>query len=321
MGAKTAIPYVDATWNPVSGCTKISPGCQHCFAERETLRWKRGPFDTIHIHESRLGEPGTWRKSKKILLPSMGDLYHPLVPTYYRDQVFDVMAAEERHTFFLLTKRPGLMVHHVEQRQMSKRDTGFPKEVWPQNVWPGVSVESQDWACRIDALANLRGIAPVLWVSYEPALGAVDFSPYLYCESCGGEGGYRISIEPDEDAEWTPCPDCDGKGRFVDLIVASGESGPEARPSHPDWFRKTRDDCVKARVPFFFKGWGGWGPWEPFAGGDLGGDMRRGIVDQVNGDGREHDGHFRRGDCYMRRVGHRAAGALLDGREWRELPI
>jgi len=196
----------------------------------------------------------------------MGDLYHPLVPPEYRDQVFAVMAAEERHTFFLLTKRPGLMVHQMAQA------------VWPQNVWPGVSVESQEWAWRIDVLAELRGIAPVLWVSYEPALGAVDFSPWLY-------------------------------GQLIDLIVASGESGPKARPSHPSWFRKTRDDCVKAEVPFFFKGWGEWQLGTPMVGPPI----------WLSPDGSIQDRPVAQGSARMIRVGRRA-GALLEGREWREMP-
>jgi len=296
MGATTGIPYVDATWNPVSGCTKISPGCQHCYAERETLRWKRGPFDTVHIHESRLGEPAKWPKGKKVLTPSMGDLYHPLVPPEYRDQVFAVMAAEERHTFFLLTKRPGLMVHDAALRQ------------WPKNVWPGVSVENQEWAWRIEVLAELRGIAPVLWVSLEPLLGPVNLGPWL--QSNEGVPGHCFSIDGDR---WHPLGGCAGastncSGRccnqpVLSLVILGGESGPRARPMHPAWPRSVRDQCRAAGVPFFFKQWGEWVPsyFAAFPGEPMRAE-------------RFEDG------VRVFRTGRKRAGALLDGREWTEMP-
>ncbi|KKL93253.1 hypothetical protein LCGC14_1876510, partial [marine sediment metagenome] len=253
-------------------------------------------FDTIHIHESRLSEPGKWRESKKVLTPSMGDLYHPLVPEYYRDQVFDVMAANERHTFYLLTKRPGLMISHVAQRRRSKRDTGSPREVWPQNVWPGVSVENQDWDMRIDALAKLRKVAPVLWVSYEPALGPVDFSPWLY-----------------------------GDDRLIDLIVAGGETGSGARPSHPDWFRKTRDDCADAGVRFFFKGWGEWSPnggASHFPGMNTGVPGVVTVAPKISKQERQQARAWAAIDMCenLYRAGRNATGAMLDGREHREMP-
>ena len=166
-----------------------------------------------------------------------------------------------------------------------------------------------------DVLARVP--AKVRFLSAEPLLGPLDLTPWLKPEG--------VTVHSN--------PGLETRGALAELaakayqkvyglqwVIVGGESGPGARPMHPDWVRSIRDQCLAAGVPFFLKQWGEWSPWEPFPGGDLGGDMRRGIVEQVHGDGRPIDGHFRRGDCYMRKVGKKAAGALLDGREWREMP-
>lgn len=184
---------------------------------------------------------------------------------------------------------------------------------WPySNVWLGVSVEDQATADhRIPLL--LKAPAAVRWISAEPLLGPLNFRWSPYPHEAAGET-YREYLERN--------------GRYgefealhkLDWVVVGGESGPGARPMHPDWARSLRDQCVRAGVPFLFKQWGEWAPHEAKPGGDMGGDMRRGDVKFLQGDGREPDGHFRRGDAAVERVGKRNAGRLLDGVTWDAYP-
>ncbi len=216
---KTGIEWTDATWNPVTGCTKVSPGCAHCYAEAITLRFKRGgPFlpgkATIQRHPERLNDPGRWRTPKKVFVNSMSDLFHEEVPFEFVKQVFDSMKRYDWHTYQVLTKRPERMLEYVNWTD---------REEWPDSVWVGVSVENQYWAeHRIPLLKRVP--AKVHFLSVEPLLKPVNLKPYL------------------DDIEW---------------VIVGGESGPRARPIDPDWVRQVRDDCLEARVPFFFKQWGG----------------------------------------------------------------
>ncbi|MDO8691058.1 MAG: phage Gp37/Gp68 family protein [Dehalococcoidia bacterium] len=216
MADRSAIEWTDATWNPVTGCTKISPACAHCYAEAITLRFGgSGPFlpgrGVISLHPERLSIPVKWRAPRRIFVNSMGDLFHEDVPLKFIERVFEVMASASRHTFQILTKR------HLRLRELS------PFLDWPPNVWIGVSVENQYWAeRRIPAL--LRVPARIRFLSVEPLLKPVDLSPYL------------VGLQ------W---------------VIVGGESGPKARPMHPDWVSSVRQDCEKAGIPFFFKQWGG----------------------------------------------------------------
>ena len=145
MPDKSAIEWTDATWNPVTGCTKVSPGCAHCYAETITLRFKRGgPFlpgkTTIRLHPERLDAPGKWRTPRRVFVNSMSDLFHEEVPFDYARQVFHKMATYDNHIYQVLTKRPERMLEFVEW--------DANRSNWPDNVWAGTPVENQYWADR-----------------------------------------------------------------------------------------------------------------------------------------------------------------------------
>ena len=205
------------TWNPVTGCTKISEGCEHCYAERmaKRLRGRCGyPADNpfrVTLHPERLGIPLHWKKARTVFVCSMSDLFHQDVPLTYNDHVFNRMARCPQHRFLVLTKRPEPMREYL---------LGYrPSEPLP-NVGLGVTVESQDHEDRIAHL--LACPAAMRFVSVEPMLG-----------------GMAIGM------------------LGIDWVIGGGESGPGARPMDPRWARDLRDQCVAAGVPFFFKQWGG----------------------------------------------------------------
>ena len=184
MAAKSEIEWTDATWNPVTGCTKVSPGCAHCYAEAITLRFRRGgPFlpgkTTIKLHPDRLNLPMSWKAPRRIFVNSMSDLFHDEVPLYFICQVFEVMAQANRHTFQILTKRHERLQAIANQLK------------WPPNVWIGVSVENQYWADRrIPPLLTVP--AAVRFLSVEPLLKPMTLRPYLkdlQWVIVGGESG------------------------------------------------------------------------------------------------------------------------------------
>ena len=186
MADKSRIEWTDATWNPVTGCTKVSPGCAHCYAEAVTLRFKRGgPFlpgkTTIRLHDDRLADPGRWRRPRRVFVNSMSDLFHEQVPFGFVDEVFDRMVQHDRHVYQVLTKRAARMVEYSRRRP------------WPGHVWAGVSVENQIWADRrIPLLTAVPAF--VRFLSVEPLLKAVDLQPYLdgvQWVIVGGESGPR----------------------------------------------------------------------------------------------------------------------------------
>jgi protein gp37 len=215
MGQKSAIEWTEATWNPLTGCDKISPGCANCYAERMSLRlrlmgqpnYKNGFDLTLHPHALEL--PLKWKKPQRIFVNSMSDLFHKDVPADFIQQVFATMRQASWHRFQILTKRSDRLA-----------ELG-PTIDWPANVWMGVSVESAEYAFRID---HLRGVgAAVRFLSVEPLLGPI---PHLDLQ--------RI--------HW---------------VIVGGESGPGARPMREEWVREIRDQCRRAGLPFFFKQWGG----------------------------------------------------------------
>ena len=218
MADKTGIEWTDATWNPVTGCTKVSPGCAHCYAEAITLRFKRGgPFlpgkTTIRLHPDRLNQPKLWKEPRRIFVNSMSDLFHEEVAFEFIDKVFEVMESFTRHTYQVLTKRAERMLEYAESRR--------GRRTWPCNIWMGVSVENQYWADkRIPLLRKVP--AAVRFLSCEPLLKQV-----------------RLEL--------------DG----IQWVIVGGESGPKARPMDEHWARDIRDQCMVANVPFFFKQWGG----------------------------------------------------------------
>ena len=184
MSDKSAIEWTDATWNPVTGCTKVSPGCAHCYAEAITLRFKRGgPFlpgkTEVKIHHDRLKLPLSWKTPRRIFVNSMSDLFHEEVPLDFIGEVFEVMARADRHIFQILTKRHDRLLEVFEH---------LP---WPPNVWMGVSVENQYWAER--RIPNLIQVpAEVRFLSVEPLLKQLTLGPFLQDIEwviVGGESG------------------------------------------------------------------------------------------------------------------------------------
>lgn len=252
---KSGIVWTDQTWSPVTGCTKVSDGCKHCYAEREVNgRWSKNPksvffgrkFTDVQTHAAKLEEPLRWKKGRKIFVCPRGDLFHEAVPDAFFPEVFAVMAMAKQHTFQVLTKRAQRMQEVLSDHIFYEAVLGEVKKHakflefsdidWPlPNVWIGVTAENQQAADeRIPLL--LQTPAAVRWVSVEPMLEAVDMRA-----SCW--------------KSWTP-----NRSTHIDWVVAGGESGPNARPMHPDWVRGLRDQCAEAGVPFLFKQWGEWIP-------------------------------------------------------------
>lgn len=313
MGDKTGIEWTDATWNPVTGCDKVSPGCDHCYAETFAERWRgtRGHyFETgfdVQPRPDKLALPLRWTKPRKVFVNSMSDLFHDRVPDEYIARVFAVMALAEQHTFQLLTKRHGRMKSLLRGRPFQQQvweawstlDTpkGCPTleyaeyPDWPlPNVWLGVSAEDQKRAdLRIPALLDTP--AAVRFVSAEPLLGPIDMI-----------GGGRY---------WLP----DFGGPHLNWVIAGGESGPGARPMHPDWARSLRDQCVAAGVPFLFKQWGEWAPVDR---DEITG--RPTVTLAPDGGGTYYAHRSRLGVATLARVGKKRAGRELDGRTWDQYP-
>lgn len=262
MSDKTRIEWTDATWNPVTGCTKVSEGCDHCYAETiahrfaGTAAYPNG-FD-VTLRPERLDQPLRWRRPRRIFVNSMSDLFHKDVPDEYIARVFAVMALAPQHTFQVLTKRPGRMRSLFTSVDFWRTvgyicdDAGNP-DVAPDrlhpapNVWLGVSVENQKWAdVRIPEL--LATPAAVRFLSCEPLLGPVDLAPWLW-EGVKQPTDYGTGVEYDVAPSYA-----------LDWVIVGGESGAGARPMHPAWARSLRDQCTAAGVPFLFKQWGEWAP-------------------------------------------------------------
>jgi protein gp37 len=224
---KSRIEWTDATWNPVTGCSKVSPGCAHCYAEALSLRfgWSRLPWDpenaaaNLILHSERLDQPLHWREHRRIFVNSMGDLFHELVPEAFVHEVFDRMAAADWHSFQILTKRPERMAEVVSS-YYGRRPGARPLA----HVWLGVSIENDRWTRRADALRATP--AAVRFISAEPLLG--------------------------------PLPSLDLAS--IDWLILGGESGLGARPMRVEWARDLRDRALAAGVAFFFKQWGGKSP-------------------------------------------------------------
>lgn len=285
MGDITKIEWTDATWNPVTGCTKVSQGCKHCYAERDWARMVHLPayqgrkFTDVACHPERLDKPLRWMKPRRIFVNSMSDLFHESVPDEFIDRVFAVMALAKQHKFQVLTKRPERMLAYLGssdkrdewascgdaiartmdlRRYVRLSHDGEPGNIvsvfsrWPlPNVWIGASVEDQAAADeRIQML--LQTPAAVRWISAEPLLGPIDLSRWVFDR----EKAISDCMNGPSACNWdqadsvVPYP--------LDWVVAGGESGPKARPTHPDWFRSLRDRCKSAGVPFLFKQWGEW---------------------------------------------------------------
>lgn len=388
MGAKTGIEWTDSTWNPVRGCSRVSEGCRHCYAEGMAARFsgdgqaysglavmqhgkphwtgkiefvekhlldplKWGPVITGCLtgrelpHAKRGHCPDCKERPRRIFVNSMSDLFHEGVTDEMRDKIFAVMALCRQHVFQVLTKRPARMVEYfggllcgrisfaaariieanwprlrvlptgfrwsIEGPAMC-RVSGGVGEYWPlPNVWLGVSVENQETADeRIPLL--LQTPAAVRFISAEPLLGPINlvementvcrFNPL----PVGYEGAITFYLDSLRGCRSCVLDNCDTREEEdgwipkIDWVICGGESGPWARPMHPDWARGLRDQCVAAGVPFFFKQWG-----------EYLGAMQEGPKD-------EEGGQTLNCSDQPTRVGKRGAGALLDGVEWKQFP-
>jgi protein gp37 len=220
----TKIEWTDETWNPVTGCVKVSPGCKHCYAETfaERFRGVVMPGGKLHVFNhgfdpelrpERLGHPLKWREPRRVFVNSMSDLFGEFVPDQFISRVFDVMRGTPRHTYQVLTKRADRLASWTQQH---------PWLLAERHIWLGVSVEDKKYGLpRLEYLR--RANAGVRFLSVEPLLedlGPIDLTA-------------------------------------VDWVIVGGESGHRARPMQPEWVRDLRDQALAARVPFFFKQWGG----------------------------------------------------------------
>lgn len=222
MTQYTPIEWTDATWNPTTGCTKISPGCDNCYAERIAERFRgvaghpyEGGFD-LTLRPERLSQPLKWKSSKMIFVNSMSDLFHKAVPQNFIDRIFEIMEQADWHVFQILTKRSSNLRSYVNRRY---RESGAPA-----HIWMGVSIEDGN---RLSRLQHLRGTnAPIKFLSLEPLIGRIG----------------RLDL------------------RGISWVIAGGESGFGHRPIDPEWVREIRDQCNASDTAFFFKQWGGKNP-------------------------------------------------------------
>ena len=348
MSGITKIEWTNATWNPITGCSVVSPGCTNCYAMRlaggrlrHTRKYKgltqpsgAGPVwnGEVRFDERTLTAPLSWRQPRRIFVNSMSDLFHEDVPDEWIDKIFNVMARCPQHSFQVLTKRPKRQQEYVNEiaRFLAAPETfafelrtwrHAPRIGWPlPNVWIITSVEDQDRANEripyvLDIPAAVRG------VSCEPLLGPIDLDHLwtpthrfsaLVGQKCvrvpagtpGSKNGLRV-IDP--------------FGPRLDWVIVGGESGPGARPMHPDWARSIRDQCQAAGVAFFFKQWGEWLPVD-HAPKTCRVTAEPGVLST--------DGTWRQPQAianppkhvFMLRVGKKAAGRELDGRTWDEYP-
>ncbi len=316
MSAGTKIEWTDTTWNPVRGCSLVSDGCRNCYAMKQAHRFsgpgkpyegltrlgKHGPTWTGNVRfvPEALKQPLRWRKPRRVFVNSMSDLFHEDLTNEEIAAVFGIMARCPQHTFQVLTKRPERLIEwfiyirspivreEIEAVPVILNLPEFKITTWPlPNVWLGVSVEDQKTADeRIPLL--LQTPAAVRFVSAEPLLGPISFSAWVSDEPC-----------PACSDELHPC----GEPK-IDWLIVGGESGPGARPMHPEWARSIRDQCQDAGVAFHFKQWGEWSP-------NYGGEPRN-ALHVLMGD---YDNRLK-----MWRVGKKTAGRDLDGRTWDEFP-
>lgn len=320
MGQQSKIEWTDSSWNPVMGCTPVSPGCDNCYARTMIKRYagcKGWPenSDDITIFPERLETPFRWKKTRRVFVCSMGDLFHHRVFFDFKAALFGVMAANPQHTFLVLTKRPQKMIDFfvyllLEEKEDPrlkcayqllryealygpKGDSGpihtqwgpSPEGPWPlPNVWLGVTAENQEMADKRIPLL-LKCPAAKHFVSVEPMLEAINLNHWLDPMMTSSN-----SLEK----------------RTIDWVICGGETGPSARPMHPDWVRSIRDQCQKAEIKFFFKHYGEYRECLPPSEWEREDPRKYNIIES-------HGAHFVR-------LGKKQAGRVLDGRTLDEIP-
>jgi protein gp37 len=342
---KSAIEWTDATWNPVTGCSKVSPGCANCYAETLSLRFghSKRPWtpanaaENVVLHPERLGLPLKWREPRMVFVNSMSDLFHELVPDGYVARVWDVMG-KTPHTFQVLTKRPGGMRDWMLRWVDRTGDTGVdPFAGQSRNRGPEAtrakytSGRSDLFAAMLESMGTPPPDAayPTYdwmegWRYWPRVLPNVWLGTSIENDRWTGRADSLrdipaavrfLSLEP----LLGPLPSLDLTG--IGWVIVGGESGPGARPMHSDWVRDIRDRCVAAGVPFFFKQWGAWGRGSYFRNGGqiMARDGRLADPDKTHERfGAEHPANLNLE--WIRRVGKGAAGRDLDGRTWDEMP-
>ncbi|MCK1501533.1 phage Gp37/Gp68 family protein [Bradyrhizobium sp. 188] len=316
MADHSNIEWTDATWNPITGCSVLSPGCTRCYAMKLagtrlrnhpsraglTRESKTGPVwnGQVRFNEQWLTQPLEWKRPRKIFVCAHGDLFHENVPDEWIDRVFAVMASAPQHEYQVLTKRAHRMRRYVDDalgRVISTQDRDKDWPGWPlPNVWLGVSAERQKEADeRIPEL--LATPAAQRFISAEPLLGPLELALSWI--------SYGYATTPDRPLDW---------------VIVGGESGQDARPMHPSWARLLRDQCAEYRVPFFFKQWGSWKPSSPeeAIGNPYSGWLaHQGGVDRLV---RREELYPDAGAAFVERVGKGSAGRLLDGLEHNGMP-
>jgi len=374
MAGKTKIEWTGPggkTWNPLAGCSVMSPGCKNCYAANMARRLEAmadahlartgepGPLDhyrgtttsvvkpertiplwtgAVHLaSQNILLAPLRWPKATTIFVNSMSDLFHENVTDEQIDQIFAVMALCPQHTFQILTKREKRMRRYIENASLAL-DASLGSKIssiaatlplkdrkyqWPlPNVWLGVSVEDQaraderiSWLLGTPAAARFLSCEPLLgpvslrrvpFIDGDPknARDALTGFSYMFAKGEGARADQIIEFQ-------TP------RMPSIDWVIVGGESGPEARPMHPDWARQLRDECVAAGVPFFFKQWGAWAPYP------MDGSSREWMILDSGGgldlpDHRTPDESG--GECAVVHLGKAAAGRTLDGQIWDQMP-
>lgn len=314
MSDSTKISWSEATWNVVSGCTRVSAGCDHCYIERTPpFRINHRRFDKpgiggttgVMLHGDRLFQPFGWKRPRRIFVCSLADLFHDQVPDLHIAKTWATMARTPQHRYQVLTKRPARMRSLLRSHDfelMVEAVCSHHDFDWPlPNVWGGTTAEDQPEADRRIPILLDTPLA-VRWVSVEPMLGPVDldqprcdvhgrnFANGPWCTECAADGfSGELSF-----GHWL-----DPLNGGISWVVCGGESGPGARPMHPDWARSLRDQCADAGVAYHFKQWG-----EHVVPEQMGDDVYRRWEATT-------DENF--GTDRPQRVGKKAAGRLLDG--------
>jgi protein gp37 len=315
--AESKIEWTEKTWNPITGCTKISEGCRNCYAEPMAnrlqamgqIKYTHG-FEKVVCHEKALEEPLKWKKPCKIFVCSMADLFHDDVPFDFIAKIFETMEKCPQHTFIVLTKRPERMVEFIG----GTSGAGLSAPPLP-NVWFGVTAENQEQADkRIPILLQIP--AAKRFVSIEPMLGPIDLTDLAEDfpgkghtdEDIQGGGGHMDALYYDGN----PIDDPRYEGATLDWVIVGGESGKNARPIHPNWVKTIRDQCNTEDIPFFFKQWGEW-KTEYREGTKVDMEYLKDNQTVAMGDGKTNH-------VLYTRVGKKKAGRLLDGKEYSEAP-
>lgn len=297
---KTSIEWTDHSANPIRArdrvtgavghfCEKISPGCANCYASRMQTRFRMHEFKASHrekvelyLDETVLKRIDQRKKPTKYFIGNMSDLFLEGVQDAWLDRIMATIQFCSQHTFQLLTKRPGRALEYLRSRRHRRVSDRFPK-----NVWFGISAENQQRADELKpAFEQIN--CDIKFVSYEPALGPVDWSGYAF---------------------------------LIDQLICGFESGPGSRPGHPQWPRSARDWCQDMGVAFFFKQWGDFKPLDDVSGYPMG-KMPRGAVriDETGRDVTELPGLWDDSDAWMISGKKAENGRMLDGREWSEFP-